>query len=151
MPSHKTYILLLEGNSSLISGLEIARLVFHSCLIYFYFCRKEIMNCDCHFKTKSSFFFLFFLLRFYLFIHETEREAETQAEGEAGSMRGARCGTRSQVSRITPWPESRHSTTEPPRCPPKAVSIFDILEDKDWDFKEKFACFQIKYNRTNSK
>ena len=34
---------------------------------------------------------------------EREREAETQAEGEAGSMQGARCGTRSRVSRITPW------------------------------------------------
>ena len=34
---------------------------------------------------------------------DTERETETQAEGEAGSMQGARCGTRSQVSRITPW------------------------------------------------
>ena len=34
---------------------------------------------------------------------EREREAETQAEGEAGSMQGARRGTRSQVSRITPW------------------------------------------------
>ena len=33
---------------------------------------------------------------------EKEREAETQAEGEAGSMQEARCGTRSQVSRITP-------------------------------------------------
>ena len=42
-----------------------------------------------------------------LFIHETqrEREAETQAEGEAGSMQGALCGTRSGVSRITPWAE----------------------------------------------
>ena len=45
----------------------------------------------------------FFFLRFYLFIHE--RESETQAEGEAGSMQGALRGTRSQVSRITPWAE----------------------------------------------
>ena len=43
----------------------------------------------------------------YLFIREREREAETQAEGEAGSMQGARCGTRSWVSRITPWAEGR--------------------------------------------
>ena len=38
---------------------------------------------------------------------EREREAETQAEGEAegeaGSMQRARRGTRSCVSRITPW------------------------------------------------
>ena len=39
----------------------------------------------------------------YLFMRE--REAETQAEGEAGSMQGALRGTRSHVSRITPWAE----------------------------------------------
>ena len=33
---------------------------------------------------------------------EKQREAETQAEGEAGSVQEARCGTRSQVPRITP-------------------------------------------------
>ena len=50
-------------------------------------------------------FSFFFFLRFYLSIHERqrEREAETQAEEEAGSMQGASCGTRSQVSGITPW------------------------------------------------
>ena len=43
------------------------------------------------------------------------REAETQAEGEAGSMQGARCGTRSQDSRIAPWAKGRCKTPEPPR------------------------------------
>ena len=33
------------------------------------------------------------------------REAETQAEGEAGSTQGARRGTRSWISGITPWTE----------------------------------------------
>ena len=37
-----------------------------------------------------------------MIVTEREREAETQAEGEAGSMQGARRGTRSLVSRITP-------------------------------------------------
>ena len=45
---------------------------------------------------------LFFKDFIYLFMTDTEREAETQAEGEAGAMQGARRGTRSQVSRITP-------------------------------------------------
>ena len=36
---------------------------------------------------------------------EREKEAETQVEGEAGSMQGVQCGTRSLVSRITPWAE----------------------------------------------
>ncbi|CAK7307481.1 hypothetical protein VULLAG_LOCUS13311 [Vulpes lagopus] len=74
-------------------------------------------------KAACFFFFLsffFFFLRFYLFIRERERErereAETQAGGEAGSMQGARCGTRSLVSRISPWAKDRCSTAEPPRC-----------------------------------
>ena len=50
-------------------------------------------------------FSLKFFFNFYLFVivthRERENEAETQAEGEAGSMQGARCGTRSRVSRIT--------------------------------------------------
>ena len=33
-------------------------------------------------------------------------------------MQGARCGTRSLVSRIMPWAEGRCSTAEPPRRPP---------------------------------
>ena len=51
----------------------------------------------------------FFFFKNHLFIHERhrerERKAEAQAEGEAGSMQGARCGTRSQDSRIMPWAE----------------------------------------------
>ena len=62
-------------------------------------------------------FYFIFLKIFYLFIHETEREAEIQAEREAGSMEGARCGTRSRDSRITPWAEGRRLTAEPPRHP----------------------------------
>ena len=46
---------------------------------------------------------------------ERERETETQAEGEAGSMQGARCRTRSRVSRIMPWAEGSCQTTEPSR------------------------------------
>ena len=48
---------------------------------------------------------------------QRERDAETQAEGEVDSMQGARRGTRSRDSRITPWAKGRRSTTEPPRDP----------------------------------
>ena len=47
-----------------------------------------------------------------------DREREGQAEGEAGSMRRARCGTRSRDPRMTTWAEDRRQTTEPPRDPP---------------------------------
>ena len=53
----------------------------------------------------------------YLFMRDSEREAETQAEGEPDSMQGARHGTQSQDSRITPWAEGRCQNAEPPRPP----------------------------------
>ena len=49
-----------------------------------------------------------FLKDFIYSRENREREAETQAEGGAVSMQGAQCGTRSRVSRITPWAEGRH-------------------------------------------
>ena len=50
-------------------------------------------------------------------MRDIEKEAVTQAEGEAGSMQGARYGTPSRDSGITPRAEGRCSTAEPPRCP----------------------------------
>ena len=44
-------------------------------------------------------------------------ERETQAEGEAGSMQGARRGTRSRVSRITPWAVGSDKPLSHPGCP----------------------------------
>ena len=51
----------------------------------------------------------------FLFIYSQETPRE--GEGEAGSMQGAQYRTQPWESRITLWAESRHSTTEPPRCP----------------------------------
>ena len=53
---------------------------------------------------------------------EREREAETQAEREAGSMQGARRGTRSWVSRITPWTEGGAKPLSHLGCPNLEVS-----------------------------
>ena len=47
--------------------------------------------------------------------------AETQAEGEAGSMQGARCGTRSWVSRIMPWAKGRTKPLSHLGRPPLAI------------------------------
>ena len=46
---------------------------------------------------------LFFKDFIYLFVRDTERVGKTQAEGEAGSLQG----TRSQISRMTPWAKGR--------------------------------------------
>ena len=50
-------------------------------------------------------------------MRDTERERETQAEGGAGSVQGARRGTRSRVSRITPWAEGGAKPLSHPGCP----------------------------------
>ena len=65
-------------------------------------------------------FLLFFKDFIYLFMKE--REAETQAEGEAGSMQGAQCGTRSRVSRITPWAEGGAKPLHHPGPPATYIS-----------------------------
>ena len=72
------------------------------------------LESPCLFNSGIDFF-----LRFYLFIHERPREKETQAQavGEAGSMRGIRRGTRSQVSRFTPWAESSTKPLSHLGCP----------------------------------
>ena len=56
-------------------------------------------------KLSWVMYFFFYKDFIHLFMREREREreAETQAEGEVGSMQGARCGTQSRDSRITPW------------------------------------------------
>ena len=77
------------------------------------------------------FFFLFFF-RFFLFMRNTERQ--TQAEGEAGSMQGARRGTQSRVSRITPWAEGGRSTAEPPGRPNHKCVL--INKQMDSGFRE---------------
>ena len=86
----------------------------------------------------NSFFFKDFI---YLFMRDTE--AETQVEGEAGSLQGAQCGIWYQDPRITPWAESRHSTTEPPRCPYK-LSLLEVATIKNLeevDLQRFTACF----------
>ena len=50
-------------------------------------------------------------------MRDREREAETQTEGETGPMQGARLGTGSQVSRITPWAEGGTKLLSHPGCP----------------------------------
>ena len=50
-------------------------------------------------------------------MRDRERETETQAEGETGSMQEARCGTRSQDSRIMPWAEGGAKLLSHLGCP----------------------------------
>ena len=66
---------------------------------------------------------------------EREREAETQEEGEAGPMLGAQRWTRSRDSRIKPWANGRHQTTEPPRDPQEHVPL-----DQDFEFEPHAGC-----------
>ena len=67
--------------------------------------------------TNQVVFCLSFKDFIYLFMRDIERETDTQAEGEAVSMQGARCGTWSWVSRITPWAEGGAKPLSHPGCP----------------------------------
>ena len=64
--------------------------------------------------------FLFFLI-FLKFIYDRHRQRERGRDTGRGRSRlhapGARRGTRSRVSRITPWAKGRRQTTAPPRDP----------------------------------
>ena len=74
------------------------------CLLFKFFNSSYPNGCK---MVPFGFVFFFFFLDLFIHERQREREAETQAEGEAGSMQGARRGTRSRVSRITPWAEGR--------------------------------------------
>ena len=72
------------------------------------------------FHRPQNLFFFFKIL----FIHswETQRDRERGRDTGRGRSRlhapGARRGTWSRVSRITPWAKGRRQTTAPPRDPP---------------------------------
>ena len=73
---------------------------------------------------------------------EREREAETQAEGEAGPMQGARHGTPSPVSRVTPWAEGGAKMLSHSGCPKfNLVNIYCVLLVSGVEFSDSLvAC-----------
>ena len=52
---------------------------------------------------------------------------ETQAEGEAGSTQGARSGTRSRDSRVTPWAEGGAKPLSHSGRPPQTFLTWILL------------------------
>ena len=72
---------------------------------------------------------VFFFKILFIYSWETQRkkEAETQAEGEAGSMQGARHGTWSRVSKITPRAEGSAKLLSHPGCPNYGILIASKL------------------------
>ena len=58
---------------------------------------------------------------------QREKEAETRAEGEAGSMQGARRGTRSPDSRITPLAEGGAKPLSHQGCPRGMICLMSSL------------------------
>ena len=81
-------------------------------------------------------------------MRDREKDAETQAEGEAGSMQGARRGTRSQVSRITPRAEGSTKPLSHQGCPSQlplkqcrpTPYIFSLMVITPSSLPEAFAC-----------
>ena len=84
---------------------------------------------------------LYFLRFIGLFMRDTEKEAETQAEGEAGSMLGARCGTRSQDSRISPGPKAGAKPLSHPGIP-KTHYLDAFNKTTCWSF-ENISVIQL--------
>ena len=63
---------------------------------------------------------------------QRERESRLHAPG-------ARCGTRSRVSRIAPWAKGRHQTAAPPRDPEYylfLLKIFIYSFDRESEYKQ---------------
>ena len=101
-------------------------------------------------KWRSNFFLK--ILFSYSWETQGERQVETQAEGEAGSLRGARCGTRSwsRDRGITPWAEGRCSTTEPPRRPGGLIFWMNSRLSSSWviglfflSYPKSFLCHEL--------
>ena len=71
--------------------------------------------------------------------------------GEAGSMQGARHGTRSRVSRITPWAEGGAKLLSHPGCPMKyflmivSVRILLVASNKRPTQTTRLKCKEIFY------
>ena len=62
---------------------------------------------------------------------EREKNAETQVEGEAGSVQEAWRGTRSRVSKITPWAEGSAKPLSHLGCPTIWTSNIKFPNDQD--------------------
>ena len=70
---------------------------------------------------------------------QREREAETQAEGEAGSMLGARHGTQSWDSRITPWTEGSAKPLSHLGCPTcSLMELFDTFQGSAYALRDLY-------------
>ena len=69
---------------------------------------------------------------------EREREAEAQAEGEAGSIQGARRGTQSQVSRMTPWTEGGAKPLSHRGCP-RIILLQTISEQLNYQLTPSYT------------
>ena len=64
-----------------------------------------------------------------------------QAEGEADSMQGAQCGTRSWVSRITPWAEGSTKPLSHLGCPARHFKFHVVKHWILFSFKGFWTLF----------
>ena len=72
-------------------------------------------------------------------MRDMHREAETQEEGEAGSIQETRCGTGSQVSRITPWAEGGTKPLSHPGCPQNPFNRLYDFKEYVWKYLQNFS------------
>ena len=123
-PSRLSFHLLVSAQV-VILGNEIEphiglRAQHGVCLRFSLSCCPQIPAPCVHARSLSFFFLIFFK---FLFIYDSQRERGRDIGRGRGRGRsrlhapGARCGTRSRVSRIAPWAKGRRQTAAPPRDP----------------------------------
>ena len=81
---------------------------------------------------------------------ERVRDAETQAEGEAGSMQGARRGTQSRVSRITPWAKGSAKPPSHLGCPRIANFKRCHEDERTWTMEASEVFKQMSHGQSSN-
>ena len=114
-----SFILKIIINIKYVEDLYITYKALKISIPTIYFFKVSFYMTVYHETITIAHLWSFYFFKIYLFIHDRhrEREAETQEEGEAGSMRGARCGTRSRDSRIGPGPKADAKPLSHPGIP----------------------------------
>ena len=103
------------------SHILLAKLSFHSIFLLSFLKLFKFYLFICSFVhafIHSFIVCLFIILKDFFIERERERERGRDTEGEAGSMQGARCGTGSRVSRITPQAAGGAKPLRHRGCPP---------------------------------
>ena len=95
-------------------------------------------------------FFFFFIFYLFMIVTKRERGRDTGRGRSRLHALGARCGIRSQVSRITPWAKGRRQTAAPPRDPRNCVLFILAPHGHAWAWHFGSTYKSVNLQITNS-